>query len=107
MSVPGFDTTGVKFLSIALTQATDATISCSVTLDPGASGIERVLATRTGDLLLQVTDEARSVSIRTASRGPFFKFVPEKVESGNESIRRVKAELYCEETKFEIKSRFD
>lgn len=33
-----------------------------------------------------------------------FKLAPEKVESGSENIRRVKAELYCEEIKFDYKA---
>lgn len=31
-----------------------------------------------------------------------FKVAPEKVESGSENIRRVKAEMYCEEIKFDF-----
>jgi hypothetical protein len=33
-----------------------------------------------------------------------FKLAPEKVESGSENIRRVKAEMYCEELKFDYKA---
>ena len=33
-----------------------------------------------------------------------FKLTPEKVESGSENIRRIKAEMYCEDMKFEYKS---
>jgi phage tail-like protein len=33
-----------------------------------------------------------------------FKLTPEKVEAGSENIRRVKAEMYCEDMKFEYKS---
>ena len=33
-----------------------------------------------------------------------FKLTPDKVESGSESIRRLKAEMYCEEIELEIKS---
>jgi phage tail-like protein len=33
-----------------------------------------------------------------------FKLTPEKVEAGSENIRRVKAEMYCEDMKFEFKS---
>jgi len=33
-----------------------------------------------------------------------FKLTPEKVEAGSENIRRVKAELYCEDMKFQYKS---
>jgi phage tail-like protein len=32
-----------------------------------------------------------------------FKLTPEKVEAGSENIRRLKAELYCEEMKFDYK----
>jgi len=33
-----------------------------------------------------------------------FKLTPEKVEAGSENIRRVKAEMYCEDIKFEYKA---
>jgi len=33
-----------------------------------------------------------------------FKLTPEKVEAGSENIRRVKAEMYCEDMKFQYKS---
>ena len=33
-----------------------------------------------------------------------FKFAPEKVEAGNENIRRVKAEMYCEKIEFKYGS---
>ena len=33
-----------------------------------------------------------------------FKLTPEKVESGSENLRRIKAELYCEDMKFDFKA---
>ena len=33
-----------------------------------------------------------------------FKLTPEKVESGSENIRRLKAEMYCEDIQFDYKS---
>ena len=33
-----------------------------------------------------------------------FKLTPEKVESGSEQIRRLKAEMYCEDMKFDYKA---
>jgi hypothetical protein len=33
-----------------------------------------------------------------------FKLTPDKVESGNEQIRRVKAEMYCENITFDYKA---
>ena len=33
-----------------------------------------------------------------------FKLTPEKVEAGSENIRRVKAEMYCEDMSFQYKS---
>jgi len=40
----------------------------------------------------------------TFSHLGIFKLTPEKVESGSESIRRLKAEMYCEDMKFDYKS---
>ncbi len=40
----------------------------------------------------------------TFSHLGIFKLTPEKVESGSENIRRLKAEMYCEDMKFDYKA---
>ncbi len=57
-----------------------------------------------GSLTYLAPDLKTELFTITFSHLGIFKLTPEKVEAGSENIRRVKAEMYCEEMKFEYKS---
>jgi len=51
--------------------------------------------------LQYLSPDLKSVLITVDFTGlGIFKLTPEKVEAGSENIRRVKAEMYCEDIKF-------
>jgi len=49
-------------------------------------------------------DHKETLFTLTFSNLGIFKLTPDKVEAGNEQIRRVKAEMYCEDIKFNFQS---
>jgi phage tail-like protein len=57
-------------------------------------GTLEFLAPNMSDVLFTVTFEHLGI----------FKLTPEKVEAGSENIRRIKAEMYCEDMKFDFKA---
>jgi hypothetical protein len=56
---------------------------------------------RNGSLIFFDTGGAEVATVGLSKVG-IFKLTPEKVEAGNETIRRVKAELYCEDMTFKF-----
>lgn len=54
-----------------------------------------------GGTLAYYAPDGSLLGVLTFSHFGIFKCTPEKVEAGNENIRRVKVELYCEEMKFD------
>lgn len=59
---------------------------------------------RNGQLEYLTPDLRETLFTLTFHNLGLFKLTPEKVEAGSENIRRVKAEMYCEDIKFEHKS---
>ncbi len=53
-----------------------------------------------GGSLVYLTPDMKELFTITFEHLGIFKLTPEKVEAGSENIRRVKAEMYCEDMKF-------
>jgi phage tail-like protein len=62
--------------------------------DKEKGGSLEFLAPNLSDVLFTITFEHLGI----------FKLTPEKVEAGSENIRRIKAEMYCEDMKFDYKA---
>ena len=54
-----------------------------------------------GGSLVYLTPDMKELFTITFKHLGIFKLTPEKVEAGSENIRRVKAEMYCEEMTFD------
>lgn len=61
-------------------------------------------AEKQGQLTLLSLDRKQELATISFTNLGIFKLTPEKVESHSDTIRRVKAEMYCEEIKFEYKA---
>lgn len=58
---------------------------------------------KNGTLIFLATDLKKELARVNFSHLGIFRLTPDKYEAGSENIRRVKAELYCEEMRFDYK----